>query len=153
MNCIPFISRVFRFNFLGFLLHTFCCCSVAKSCLTLCEPMNYSMPGFPVIHYLPITIFHFAQTHVHWVSEVIQPSHPLLSPSPLAVNLFQLQELFQWVFLFTSGGESIGASASTSVLPVNIQGGFPCHATAAFPRGHSSKYSIMGHCDGALWIV
>ena len=55
-----------------------CCCSVAKLCLTLCNPMNYSTPGFLVLHYFP----NFAQTHVHWVSDAIQPSHPLLSPSP-----------------------------------------------------------------------
>ena len=52
-----------------------CCCgSVAKSCPTLCNPMNCSMPGFPVLHYLP----EFAQTHVHWVGDVNQLSHPLL---------------------------------------------------------------------------
>ena len=55
-----------------------CCCSVAKLCLTLCNPMNYSTPGFLVLHYFP----NFTQTHVHWVSDAIQPSHPLLSPSP-----------------------------------------------------------------------
>ena len=55
----------------------FCCWLVAKLCLTLCDPMNYSMPGF-LVHYFP----KFAQTHVHWVSDPIQPCHPLLSPSP-----------------------------------------------------------------------
>ena len=53
-----------------------CCCSVAKSCLTLYNPMDCSMPGFPVLHYL----LEFAQTHVHWVSDAMQPSDPLLSP-------------------------------------------------------------------------
>ena len=48
------------------------CCSVTKLCPTLCDPMNCSMPGFPVLHYLP----EFAQTRVHWVSDAIQPSHP-----------------------------------------------------------------------------
>ena len=52
----------------------------------LCNPMNYSTPGFPVLHYL----LEFAQTHVHWVSDAIQPSHPLLPASPLAVNLSQV---------------------------------------------------------------
>ena len=66
------------------------CCSVAKSCLTLCNPMNCSMPGFLVLHYLP----EFAQTHVHWVSDTIQPSHPLLPLSPLAFSLSQHQGLF-----------------------------------------------------------
>ena len=70
-----------------------CCCSVAKSCPTLCEPMDCSMPGFPVLHQLP----ELAQTHVHWVSDAIQLSHPLSSPSPPALNLSQHQSLFQWV--------------------------------------------------------
>ena len=66
--------------------------SVAHLCPTLCNPMNCSMPGLPVHHQLP----HSTQTHVHWVGDAIQPSHPLSSPSP-ALNLSQLQGLFQWV--------------------------------------------------------
>ena len=60
-----------------FTIH-FCCCSVAQLCLTLCDPMDCSMPGFPVLHYLP----ELTQTHVHRVGDAIQPSHPLSSPSP-----------------------------------------------------------------------
>ena len=67
--------------------------SVAQSCPTLCEPMNHSTPGLPVHHKL----LEFTQTHVHWVSNAIQPSHPLLSPSPPAPNPSQHQSLFQWV--------------------------------------------------------
>ena len=67
--------------------------SVTQSCLTLCNPMNRSMPGLPVHHQLP----EFTQTHVHRVSDAIQPSHPLSSPSPLAPNSPQHQSLFQWV--------------------------------------------------------
>ena len=67
--------------------------SVAQSCPTLCDPMNNSMPGIPVHHQLP----EFTQTHVHWVSDTNQPSHPLLSPSPPAPNPSQHQSLFQWV--------------------------------------------------------
>ena len=66
--------------------------SVAQSCPTLCNPMNCSMPGLPVHHQLP----EFTQTHVHWVGDAIQPSHPLSSPS-LAFNLSQHQGLFKWV--------------------------------------------------------
>ena len=66
--------------------------SVAQSCLTLCNPMDYSTPGFPNHHQLP----KLAQTHVHWVHDAIQPSHSLSSPSP-AFNLSQQQGLFQWV--------------------------------------------------------
>ena len=65
--------------------------SVAQSCLTLCDPMNHSTPGLPVHHQLP----EFTQTHVHRVSDAIQPSHPRLSPSPPAPNPSQHQSLFQ----------------------------------------------------------
>ena len=66
--------------------------SVAQWCPTLCDPMNRSTPGLPVHRQLP----EFTQTHVHWVGDAIQPSHPLSSPSP-AFNLSQHQGLFQWV--------------------------------------------------------
>ena len=69
------------------------CCSVTKSCLNLCDLMNCSIPGFLVLHYLPA----FAQTHVHWVSDAIQPFYPLSPLSPPALNLSQHQGLFQWV--------------------------------------------------------
>ena len=67
--------------------------SVALLCLTLCDPMNRSTPGLPVHHQLP----EFTQTHVHWVGDAIQPSHPLSSPYPLALNLSQNHGLFKWV--------------------------------------------------------
>ena len=70
----------------------------------------------------------FTQTHVHRVGDAIQPSHPPLSPSPPAFNLSQHQGLFQWDF--ASGSQSIGASASVSVLPKNIQGWFPLGLTS-----------------------
>ena len=98
--------------------------SVAQSCPTLCEPMDCSMPGLPVHHQLP----EVTQTHVHCDSDAIQPSHPLSSPSPTAFNLSQHQGLFKWEF-FTSGGQSIGVSASASVLPMNIQDWFPLGLT------------------------
>ena len=65
--------------------------SVTQSCPTLCDPMNHSTPGLPVRHQLP----EFIQTHVHRVCDAIQPSHPLSSPSPPALNLSQHQGLFQ----------------------------------------------------------
>ena len=68
-------------------------CSVSQLCPTLCHPMDCNTPGFSVLHYLP----EFAQIYVHWVSDAIQPSHPLSSPCPLALNLSQHQGLFQWV--------------------------------------------------------
>ena len=67
--------------------------SATQSCPTLCDPMNRSTPGLPV-HHQPEE---FTQTHVHWVSDAIQPSHPLSSPSPPAPNPSQHQSLFQWV--------------------------------------------------------
>ena len=67
--------------------------SVTQSCLTLCDPMNCSTPGLLVHHQLP----ECTQTHVHWVSDAIQPSHPLSSPSPPAFNLSQHQGHFKWV--------------------------------------------------------
>ena len=92
------------------------CCSVAQSCPTLCDPMNCSTPGFSVLHYLP----EFAQTHVHWIYDAIQSPHPLSPPSPPALNLPK-HHSFPVSRPFTSGGQSIGVSASASVLPVNIQ--------------------------------
>jgi len=67
--------------------------SVTELCPTLCDSMDCSMPGFPVHHQL----LDLAQTHVHWVSDAIQPSHPLSSPSPSTFNLSQHQGLFKWV--------------------------------------------------------
>ena len=65
--------------------------SVTQSCLTLCDPMDCNMPGFPVHHQFP----EFTQTHVHHISDAIQPSHPVSSPSPPAFNLSLHQGLFQ----------------------------------------------------------
>ena len=78
---------------LSVLLWKTCCyCSVTQSCPTLCDPMDCSMPGFLVLHHL----LQLIQTHVHWVSDTTQPSHPLSSPSPPAFNLSQHQGLFHW---------------------------------------------------------
>ena len=79
--------------------------------------MNCSSPGFPVHHQL----LELAQTRVRRVGDAIQPCHPLSSPSPPIFNLSQHQGLIPMSQFFTSGGQSIGVSASASVLPVNIQ--------------------------------
>ena len=86
--------------------HFPCCCCflVTKSRPTPCNPMNCSTSVFPVLQHLP----EFAQTHVHWVSDAIQPSHPLSSPSPPALNLSQPQEKTPISRLFVSGGQSMG---------------------------------------------
>ena len=102
--------------------------------------MDCSTPGFPVLHYLP----EFAQTHVHWVGDAIQPSHPLSCPSLPAFNFFHHQGVFPMSRLFTSGGQSIGASASVSVLPMSIQGWFPLGLTGLIPlpsKGLSRVFS------------
>ena len=99
------------------------CCSINKSCPALCDPMN-NTPDFPVLHYL----LAFAQTHIHWVSDAIQPSPSLSPSSPPALNLFQHQS-FPMNWFFASGGQNIGASASASVLTMNIQGWFPLGLT------------------------
>ena len=100
-----------------------CCCSVTQSCLTLCDRIYCSMPGLPVLHCLP----EFAQTHVHWVSDDIQPSlaiqHEMLDVAPFSsCHLsFPSSGSFPMSWLFASDGHSIGALASASVLPMNIQ--------------------------------
>ena len=90
--------------------------SVTQLCLTLSDPMNHSTPGLPVHHQL----LQSTQTHVHQVGDANQPPHPLSLPSPPAPNPFQHQGLFQWVNS-AWGGQSIGVSASASVLPMNTQ--------------------------------
>ena len=80
LDSLPFLETLKPEQRNGWVVYhmTPCCCSVAQSCLTLCDPMDCSMPGFPVLHHLP----EFAQTHIHWVSDAIQPSHPLSSLLP-----------------------------------------------------------------------
>ena len=81
---------IYVYIYLGFTVQF---SSVAQLCPTPCSPMNCSTPGLPVHHQLP----EFTQTHVHQVGDAMQPSHPLLSPSPPAPNPSQHQSLFQWV--------------------------------------------------------
>ena len=95
---------------------------IAQLCPALCDPMDCSTPGFPVLHHLP----ELAQTHIHWVGDAIQPSHPLSFPSRPAFNLSQRQGQGQ---IFASGGQSIGVSALASVLSMNIQDWFPLGLT------------------------
>ena len=125
-----------------------CGCSVAKSCLTLCNSMDYSMPGFPVLHYL----LDFDQTHDHWYGDASQPSHPVF-PFFSCPQSFRASRSFPMSQLFTSGGQSIRTSAS--VLPMNIQGWFPLGLTGlisllskGLPRVNSSttfwKHKFFG---------
>ena len=136
--CLPFASHIGRIKYIAIewmielLIFFFCYwliwalayeklyqfSSVTQSCPTLSNAMDCSTPGLPVHHQLP----EFTQTH--WVSDAIQPSHPLLSLSPPAFNLSEHQGLFKWV----SSSHQVAKvleSASTSVLPMNIQYWFP----------------------------
>ena len=90
--------------------------SVAQSCPTLCDPMNRSTPGLPVHHQLPES----TQTHVHWVGDPIQPFY-LIVPFSSCPQSFPASGSFPVSQIFSSGGQSIGVSALTPVLPMNIQ--------------------------------
>ena len=116
-----------------------CCCSVCKLCLTLCNPMNCTTPGFPVLHCL----LELAQTHVHWIGDAIQPSHPLSLSSPPALNLSQHRS-FPMSWLFTAGGQSIGASAS--VLPMNSQNCFLLGMTGLISKRYNFFFT-KSHID------
>ena len=90
---------------------------VAQSCPTLCNPMDYSTPGLPVHHQL----LELTQTHVHWIGDTIQPSHPLSSPSPSAFNLSQYKDLFQWDSSSHQVAKVLEFQLQPLVLPMNIQ--------------------------------
>ena len=92
---------------------------VAKSCLTFCDTMNCSMPGFPVLHCLP----EFAQTFVHWIGNAIQPITSII-PLSSCPQSFPTSWSFPMSWLFASGGQSIRDSALAIVLPMNIQDWF-----------------------------
>ena len=91
--------------------------SVAQSCPTLCDPMNRSTPGLPVHHQLP----EFTQTHVHWVGDAIQPSHPLSSPSPRAFHLSQHQDLFKWVGSLHQVAKVLELQLQQNITKINLQ--------------------------------
>ena len=127
--------------------------SVTQLCLTLCDPMDYSMPGLPVHHQLP----EFTQTHVHRISDSIQPSHPLSSTSALAFSLFQYQGLFKRVRWTKYWGFSFNLSPSNEhsglisfrmdwLDLLAVQG-----TLKSLLQYHSSKASILGH--SAFFIV
>ena len=93
-TCFHFLFRLMLlYGFFVPRFHSVQFSSVAQSCPTLCDPMDCSVPGLPVHHQL----LESAQTHVHRISDAIQPSHPLSSPSSPALDLSQHQDLFKWV--------------------------------------------------------
>ena len=145
---IPFCGRItFHFQF----------SSVSQSCPTLCEPMDYSMPRLPVHHQL----LKFTQTRVHLVSDAIQPSHPVSSPSPPTFNLSQHQGLFKWVgsshqvakvLEFQLQHHSFQWIFRTILFRMNWLDLLAVQGTLkSFLQHHSSKASILWH--SAFFIV
>jgi len=134
------------------------CCSVAQLCPTLCDPMDCSMPGFLILYYLP----GLAQTHVHWVGDAIQTSHPLSSPSPPAFNLSQHQVFsnesalhIRWL-KFWSFSFSISPSNEYSELisfrmdwfdPLAVQG-----TLKSLLQHHSLKASVL-QCSAFFMVL
>ena len=130
-------------------------CSVPQLYLTLCDPMDCSMPRFPVHHQL----LELIQTDVHQFSDAIQPSHPLSSPFPPAFNLSQHQGLYQWVGSSHKVAKVLGVSTSVSVLP--NKGWFPLWLTdlislqsmglsKVFSSTTVQKYQFFG-AQPSLW--
>ena len=151
LHAIPGKCRIIKAKQLDLKAHSVFS-SVAQSCLTLCHPMDCSMPGLPAHCQLP----EFTQTHVHWVGDAIQPSHPLLSPSPPAFNISQHHGLFQLVNLrirwpkYWSFSFSISPSNEYSGLIsfrmdwldlLAVQG-----TLKSLLQHHSSKASILRPC-------
>ena len=112
--------------------------SVTQSCPTLWDPMNHSTPGFPVHHQL----LESTQTHVHWVGDAIQPSHPLLSPSPPALNLSEHQGLFKWV----SSSQQVGKVLEfILIFSTELQMFFTYYVYEHLIRYMVSKYILSSH--------
>ena len=128
-------------------LKNFCCFSVTQLCLTLCNPMDCSTPGFPVLHHLP----ELAQIYVHWVDDI----NPIISFSVIAfsscLQSFPASGSFPMSQFFASGGQSIEASATAFILAMNIQGWFHLGLTGLISsqsRGLSrvfSKTTVKNH--------
>ena len=129
---------------------SYCYCPVTQSCLTRCDPMDCSILDFTVLHHL----LEFVQTHVHWVSDATQPSHSLLSPSPLAFSFSQHQNLFQWVGSSHQVAKVLELHLHHQSFQWNIQGWFPLRVIGLISmqskgtlksllQHHSSKASIL----------
>ena len=123
-----------------------CCCSIAKPCLILFNTVDYSTPGFPVLHPLP----RFAQTHVQWFGDAIQTSHPWLSSSPTAFSLSQHQGSFQWVGSSHQVAKVLKLQLQhQSFQLMNIQGWFPLGLTgwiSWLSKGLSRVFSSTTIC-------
>ena len=139
------------------------CCLVTQSCPTLCSPMDSSMSALPVLYH------QFAQTHVHWVGDAIQPSSTSVVPFSCCLQSFPSSGSFPVSWLFSSGSQIIGASAS--VLPMNTQGWFPLGLTGLISllskglsrvffsntvRNHqffSAQPSLWSHSHIRAWLL
>ena len=140
---LPYKAQTSSVPFILPYIYGCCCCSVIQSCRSLCNPMNYSTPGFPVLHHLP----EFAQTHIHWVGEAIQPVSSSVVPFSSCPQSFPASGSFPMNQIFTSGGHYTGASASASVFPMTIQGWFPLGLTgliSLLSKGSKLQFS-WGH--------
>ena len=139
--------------------------SVAQSCLTLCDPMNCTMPGFPVYHQLPES----TQTHVHCVGDAIQPSHPLSSPFPPSPNLSQHQDLSNesalcirwpkyWTFSFnnspsnTQDWSPLGWTGCISLKSKRLSGVFS-NTTVQKHRFFSTQLSLESSSHIHIWLL
>ena len=127
------------------------CCLITKSCPVLCNPIDCSTPGFPVLHYL----LEFVKTYVYWVGDSIHPSHPLLPSSPSAINLSQHQDLFHesalhirwpkyWSFSFSITPSNLGLISFRMdwFYFLAVQG-----ALKSLLQHHNSKASILLHSN------
>ena len=130
--------------------------SAAQLCPTLCNPTDCSTPGFPVRHQLP----EFTQTHVHWVTDAIQPSHPLMSPSP-AFNLSQHQGLFKWVnsshqvakvLEFQLQHQSFQGTPRTDLLQNGLVGS-PCSPRNSQESSPTPQFRSISSWCSAFFIV
>ena len=120
--------------------------SVAQLCATLCDPMDFSTAGFPVLHHLP----ELTQTYVHWVSDAIQPSHPVILFSSCP-QFSPASGSFPKNGLFASGSQSIGASAS--VLQMNTQGWFPLGLTGSISLLFKGLWRVFSNTMGSkAWV-
>ena len=131
----------------GIMSYLIAFCSVAQSCLTLCDPMDCSTPDFPVLYRVP----EFAQTHVHWVGDAIQTFCPLLPPSPFTLDLSQHQGLFYWVGSSHRVARVLALRHQSPMNPqlisfrINWFGLLAVHGTLkSLLQHHSSKASIFG---------
>ena len=123
INFQTFFPLIHTVNAIKISLYWLSCCLVAQLCPTLCDPMNCSTPGIPVLHHLP----ELAQTHVHWVSNTVHLI--FIVPFSSCLQSFPAPGSFPMSKLFASGGQNIGASDSASVLLMNIQDLFPLGLT------------------------